>query len=99
MSEKPFCGFPYGFHEFASLPEMPEDECCVHCGRPRHEIEAIEPELSEGIMKRHEEEKKEENGWVSCPQQDNRKKPTRYCETCNDRYKCQVYQEYLFNQS
>lgn len=43
MTEKPFCGYPYGFHEFASLPEMPEDECCVHCGRPRREIEATEP--------------------------------------------------------
>jgi len=37
---EPFCGFPDGFHEFDSLPEMPEDDCCIHCGSPRHEIES-----------------------------------------------------------
>ena len=41
MSEKPFCGYPYGFHEFGNLPEMPEDDCCVHCGKPKHEIERL----------------------------------------------------------
>lgn len=41
--KEPFCGFPYGFHEFASLPEMPEDDCCIHCGRPRYEIESLNP--------------------------------------------------------
>jgi len=40
---KPFCGFPHGFHEFASWPDMPEDDCCIHCGRPRHEIEHPAP--------------------------------------------------------
>ena len=34
-ADLPFCGFPYGFHEFKTLPEMPEDDCCIHCGRPR----------------------------------------------------------------
>jgi len=38
--KEPFCGFPDGFHEFDSLPEMPEDDCCIHCGRPRREIES-----------------------------------------------------------
>lgn len=43
--KEPFCGFPYGFHEFASLPEMPEDDCCIHCGQPRHEIESLNPPI------------------------------------------------------
>ena len=41
--KEPWCGYPYGFHEFASMPEMPEDECCIYCGRPRHEIESSNP--------------------------------------------------------
>ena len=40
--KEPWCGYPYGFHEFASVPEMPEDDCCIHCGRPQHEIESFQ---------------------------------------------------------
>ena len=55
---EPFCGFPDGFHEFASLPEMSEDDCCIHCGRPRHEIESSqqsnpEDQLRAGIPCEH----------------------------------------------
>lgn len=50
--KEPFCGFPYGFHKFASLPEMPEDDCCIYCGLPRQEIESSEQPNEANTKKR-----------------------------------------------
>lgn len=33
----PYCGYPYGSHEFDVLPDISEDDCCIHCGKPRRE--------------------------------------------------------------
>ena len=69
-------------------------------GQPMGEGEKSHPDqasaISQGILKRKEEEK-QENGYVRCPFNQNKAKPAKICQTCTEKDKCQPYQEYFYN--